>query len=180
MLLVGLIWVTLVIHDTVFIFFWYYVCLVHLSEVNKNPNNPCGKTEVKAKWLDVQSLNEFWRTLITREHNQKQMDQHGGVLTARALLHQEHSPTPLFFVQSVFASFLKSMLKCISKDHFRQLPWLLFASQGLCGHISRFAFRRSERPKVHRVSCRWGRLIGLKIKTYGFFQDLDFLNTCLK
>lgn len=58
------------------------------------------------------------------------MDQRGGVLTARALLQQEHSPIPPFFVQSVFASFLKSMLKCISKDNFRRLPWLLLPLRG--------------------------------------------------
>lgn len=61
---------------TVFLFSFDIVCAyVHLSEVNKNPDNPCGKAKVKAKRLDVQSPNEFLRTLITREHNQKRMDQ---------------------------------------------------------------------------------------------------------
>lgn len=99
-----------------------------------------------------QSPNEFLKTLIIKVHYKTQ-------ISAEVCDFQSspppkrHSQIPLSFAQSISVSFLKSILKCISQNHFRQLPQLSLAYQ-LCSHISLLAFRRSERPKVHRINCR--------------------------
>lgn len=45
---------------------------------------------------------------------------------------KRHSQIPLSFAQSIFVSFLKSILKCISQNHFRQLLQLSLAYQCAC------------------------------------------------
>lgn len=118
--------------------------------------------------------------LAIKDHCKTCRDEHCAVLTTRTLLYQRGVvKKATHFMQSIFVSFLKSIFKCISKNNLRQLPQLFLVYQGLYLHINLLAFK-SERPKVHKINCRWGRLIGLKIQLYGFSQDLNFLNTCLK
>lgn len=126
-----------------------------------------------------QSPNEFLKTLIIEVHYEAQTDQcWGGWLPELSSTKEAQSNSSFLCPVNLCILSEKHSQVHLSKSFQAAAP--TFPCLSVCLHISLLAFRRSERPKVHRINCRWGRLIGLKIETYGFFQDLDFLNTCLK